>query len=357
MTTKHNHFPQILEGQIGDHLVRTVNGRELHASLHSKTDFTDWAKRRIADCQFEQDIDFTCLKIEERDHRTGKIVVSKVEYFFTVDAAKEAAMLERNARGREVRKYFIECERQLNASVQVDDLSADVRRMVGGIMKSVIHKELEDAMRSTLPAMVHAELAGRTTALVTDCLTAGQILNEEKVAPVGRKGLDLRVSNSLRRFCERNNIVPKRTDRGTSQSYVFPRDIIHKWLAVEGRELICRYKERQVGQGNLFLVGGSNDPKREGLAVVNIDGRTVLVDLRVWNVTASDEAIVMLPNGTIIVSNAVSTPERASEWQGKRAGFLENDPRGCRERNGLIFSDGVTILGKVLKEARKRVAA
>ena len=37
----------------------------------------------------------------------------KIEYFITIDIAKEIAMLERNEIGKKVRKYFIECEKQL----------------------------------------------------------------------------------------------------------------------------------------------------------------------------------------------------------------------------------------------------
>lgn len=105
-------FPCVEARQIGAGLVQTVDARDLHAALKPKTDFSDWIKRRIKDAQLEEGLDFTSLKIEERDVRTGQIAISRIDYFLTLDAGKELAMLERNAIGRSVRKYFIECERR-----------------------------------------------------------------------------------------------------------------------------------------------------------------------------------------------------------------------------------------------------
>lgn len=39
------------------------------------------------------------------------------DYFLSIDAAKEISMLQRTEKGKEARKYFIECERQLKEQV------------------------------------------------------------------------------------------------------------------------------------------------------------------------------------------------------------------------------------------------
>lgn len=88
----------------------TVNARDLHSFLESKQDFSTWIKNRLQD--FEENIDFVSFhKIVERE--TG--ATTKIDYYITIETAKHLAMLERNEKGKEVRKYFIAKEKEANA--------------------------------------------------------------------------------------------------------------------------------------------------------------------------------------------------------------------------------------------------
>ena len=63
-------------------------------------------KQRIREYSFFPSIDYKLTV-----HKTGKRSnVIKKEYELTLDMAKELAMVELNHKGREVRRYFIECE-------------------------------------------------------------------------------------------------------------------------------------------------------------------------------------------------------------------------------------------------------
>lgn len=101
---------------IGKELVSTVNARNLHNYLGSKQDFSTWIKKRIADYGFSENIDYIVLhkKIEVNNQcftRNG----DKIEYHINFDMAKELGMLERNEKGREIRRYFIEQEKIANS--------------------------------------------------------------------------------------------------------------------------------------------------------------------------------------------------------------------------------------------------
>ena len=99
-------FPVIQQHEI---LEQAVNARELHTFLESKQQFADWIKNRIYRYDFEEGIDFVVFHKDMKNSKGGR---TSIEYAITVTMAKELAMVENNAKGKEVRKYFIECERQ-----------------------------------------------------------------------------------------------------------------------------------------------------------------------------------------------------------------------------------------------------
>ena len=98
---------------IDGNAVETVNARELHKFLESKQDFSTWIKNRIKDYGFLENQDYILLhkKMEQEENSHGGN--NKVEYYITLDMAKELSMVERNEKGKQARQYFIECERKL----------------------------------------------------------------------------------------------------------------------------------------------------------------------------------------------------------------------------------------------------
>lgn len=89
--------------------IKIVYGKDLHKSLEVKTDFSTWVKRRLSECDAEENEDFDLLpKIEEQV--SG--IKHTIEYVIKLDTAKEMAMLERNDKGKQVRKYFIDVEKR-----------------------------------------------------------------------------------------------------------------------------------------------------------------------------------------------------------------------------------------------------
>ena len=97
---------------------KVVSGRELHQVLESKQDFSTWVKKRIHDCDAIENQDFSRFhKKMEANNAT------LIEYIIKLDTAKEMAMLERNEKGKQVRRYFIEIEKKWKNQI------ADPRRL------------------------------------------------------------------------------------------------------------------------------------------------------------------------------------------------------------------------------------
>ena len=93
----------------------TVSARELHTFVESKQDFSTWIKNRIEKYGFVENVDYLLHKIVEQTPSGAK---HKIEYYITLDIAKQLTMVENNEKGMQVRKYFIECDKKLREVVQ-----------------------------------------------------------------------------------------------------------------------------------------------------------------------------------------------------------------------------------------------
>jgi len=96
---------RITRTEIAETTVPTVNGRDLHAFLEVQHQFRDWIKNRIEEYGFEEGKDFREIFSESTGGRPSK------DYALSVDMAKELSMVERTAKGKQARQYFIRCER------------------------------------------------------------------------------------------------------------------------------------------------------------------------------------------------------------------------------------------------------
>lgn len=101
-----NNLVPVYETSSGE---KVVYGSELHGVLEVKSKFADWIKNRLNDCDATENEDFEAFsKILENGGRSK-------EYIIKLDTAKEMAMLERNDKGKQVRKYFIAVEKKYNS--------------------------------------------------------------------------------------------------------------------------------------------------------------------------------------------------------------------------------------------------
>ncbi len=91
---------------------KAVSARELHQFLEVQTKFGDWINRRIEEYGFIENQDFILISQNwEIKNKRGGDRKSK-EYILTMDMAKELSMVERNEKGKQARRYFIEVEKR-----------------------------------------------------------------------------------------------------------------------------------------------------------------------------------------------------------------------------------------------------
>lgn len=91
-----------------------VDARTLHTFLGSKRQFADWFKDKVESYGWVEGEDYFAVTgsqiCEQLPQPVGR---PPIDYHLTLSMAKELGMVENNAMGRKIRKYFIECEERL----------------------------------------------------------------------------------------------------------------------------------------------------------------------------------------------------------------------------------------------------
>lgn len=83
-----------------------ILARDLHFFIDAKRQFANWINERIENYDFIENQDY----VIELIYTKGR---PRKEYYITLDMAKELCMVENNEKGRQARRYFIECEKRL----------------------------------------------------------------------------------------------------------------------------------------------------------------------------------------------------------------------------------------------------
>lgn len=133
-----------------------VSGRQLHEALEVKTKYADWFNRMI-EYGFTENQDFLLLKNEQQTGRGGH---NKVDHVIKLDMAKEIAMIQRTERGKQIRQYFIQVEKDFNSPEKIM-----ARALLMADQK--VHK-LEAKIEADRPKVLFAEAvsASHTSILV-----------------------------------------------------------------------------------------------------------------------------------------------------------------------------------------------
>ena len=131
----------VTPGEIGGQATQLVDARVLHQFLEVGRVFSNWIKGRIAEFEFVENEDYLVTKTGEQVHVDSPNLANQalteagyltpnlalntrdrgrpeIDYLLTLDMAKELAMVERTPKGRQARRYFIECEKALHARNQ-----------------------------------------------------------------------------------------------------------------------------------------------------------------------------------------------------------------------------------------------
>lgn len=89
-----------------------VSGRQLHKALGVKTAYKDWFPR-MTEYGFTEGEDFSSFLSKSTGGRPSQ------DHVLKLDMAKEIAMIQRTDKGKEVRTYFIQVEKDFNSPEKI----------------------------------------------------------------------------------------------------------------------------------------------------------------------------------------------------------------------------------------------
>lgn len=106
---------ELISVTLNDNQEPVVSGRQLHEVLEVKTEYKKWFSR-MTEYGFNENEDF--LKVTQKclTSSTGQ---NTTDHVIKLDMAKEIAMIQRTERGKQVRQYFIQVEKDFNSPEKI----------------------------------------------------------------------------------------------------------------------------------------------------------------------------------------------------------------------------------------------
>ena len=106
---------EVIKVTLNDNHEPVVSGRQLHEALEVKTEYKKWFSR-MTEYGFNENEDF--LKVTQKclTSSTGQ---NTTDHIIKLDMAKEIAMIQRTDKGKEVRQYFIQVEKDFNSPEKI----------------------------------------------------------------------------------------------------------------------------------------------------------------------------------------------------------------------------------------------
>lgn len=126
-----------------------VSGRQLHQVLGVKTQYTKWFER-MTEYGFTENQDYLAISQKRLTAQNNETTFK--DHVLKLDMAKEIAMIQRTDKGKEVRQYFIQVEKDFNSpeKIMARALKIADRKIISLEHKNeVLQLELEEARKQT----------------------------------------------------------------------------------------------------------------------------------------------------------------------------------------------------------------
>lgn len=224
-------FPAIMQSNIWWDEIQAVNARDLWSFLAVWDKFTDWIKPKIQ--EFAEGIDYiTFSGIPEKGRPS-------TEYVISLDTAKNISMMQKNEKWKEVRKYFIECERIVKKPRTYEVIMHEALQLADTRVR-----ELEDKILIDAPKVAFASAIEWSTASAPIWNWIKAISNEWKLKMWRNKAFDWMRSNGF--LMKDNNPYQRYVDQ-----WLFE---VKEWLIVTTKWQISTFTTLLTWKWQIFFL-------------------------------------------------------------------------------------------------------
>lgn len=238
---------QVSKNQIGTESINSVNARELYLDLEmDKSQWARWSSRNIIeDNFFTENKDYLVLDIMSNTQggRPYK------DFIISLDMAKHICMLARTEKAHDIRKYFIECEKQLREQskpatpLTIQELLEQNVKVIGDLNDKVV--TLEYKIEQDKPMLNFAKAISGTTSNV-DFETFAKALYDTEGLKYGR--------NTLMKWFRDNNYLMK---NNKPYQTMLDRGLMSlkegSYINQSTNELVTYTQSRITGKGQMYF--------------------------------------------------------------------------------------------------------
>lgn len=200
---------ELIKIEMNDNQEPIVGGRELHEALGIETRYSDWFKR-MCEYGFVENQDYVLVAQKRVTNNPRNPYTEVINHAIKLDMAKEIAMIQRNEKGKEVRHYFIQVEKEYNSPERI---MARALRVANEELKklTVDVKNLQLEIKEQKPKVIFADAVdtSRTSILIGDLAK----LIQQNGFNIGQNRLFewLRDNNYLIKSGERRNMPTQKS--------------------------------------------------------------------------------------------------------------------------------------------------
>lgn len=200
---------ELIKIELNDNQEPIVGGRELHEALGIETRYSDWFKR-MCEYGFVENQDYVLVTQKRVTNNPRNPYTEVINHAIKLDMAKEIAMIQRNEKGKEVRHYFIQVEKEYNSPERI---MARALRVANEELKklTVDVNKLQLEIKEQKPKVIFADAVdtSRTSILIGDL---AKLIQQNGFA-IGQNRLFewLRDNNYLIKSGERRNMPTQKS--------------------------------------------------------------------------------------------------------------------------------------------------